>query len=254
MFGQSHILYLTSKFRNPGESTSSFSTQLQPAIMGAKAVDVVTAEIPVSWTPFDEYNNNIFFSTGDAPQVIKQIKLSTSKYYYQGESLATDLTALFAAEQALHQNSAVVITVTFDEPTLSLVITATNEGFMLHSGPFAAYDALGWGSFSSPSYLTSWTPLDAFSLQRTQAVYVTCNFLNSNTTQGMMPNAGSILCKVPVTGNTGSILTYFDSSTDNSVPLDQDFIQNVQISLVDDSGLPLDLRGRNCSFQLNFRY
>ena len=248
-YGQSAMVYISSKFKNVGETSSNFTVNLNPAINDAQSVDIVSAEIPHTWTSFDRFNNAIFYRKSTSSGIARVAYIDTNRYFFNGTDLATHITELFAADN----DQSTVITCAFVEETLSLKLTSTGGNFILEGGEWSANPYLGWEGFYAGEYTNSFLPTDTFTLQRTNAVYLRCSAIYGQA-QGNMPGSDQTLLKIGVNTNTGGIITYYDVSDVNTIPLSNRFIQNMQFTLVGDEGEILDLKGRDISFQLRFMY
>jgi hypothetical protein len=250
-FGQNQNIYVSSKQRI-GTDASNFVINFNPALRNPSQVSVIDCQIPVSWVPFDDLNNKIAFAFESAPETVLIAEIPTGRYYSSFDDLGT------AMKTAMNEVADDKFTsVTNNENTFQFTWTAS-ESFqfrlpnsILHDN---SYEMLGLGCYSPSSYETSITAPCTATLMKTEAVYVVSNTIPSSTTFSSFPNGRQVLCKVPVNGNYGHILTYEDKSDQNSIPLDRSIINEMSFSLIDDRGFPIELRGRNWSIALVFRY
>ena len=250
-FGQNQNIYVSSKQRI-GTDASNFVVIFNPALRNPSKVSVIDCQIPVSWAPFDELNNKIAFAFQSDPETVLTASIPTDRYYASFDDLGTAIkTAMNAVASDKFES------VTNNENTFQFTWTAT-EPFqfrlpdsILHDN---SYEMLGLGCYSPTSYATSITAPCTATLMKTEAVYVVSNTIPSSTTFSTFPNGSQVLCKVPVTGNYGAVLSYEDKSDQNTIPLDRSIVNEMSFSLIDDRGFPLELRGRNWSISIVYNY
>lgn len=249
-YGQTQSLYISSKFRNVNETSSNFSVNLQPAIQDATSVTLISAEVPVSYTPFDQYRNKLSVTVAGTRY---DLGLSTTHYYLQPQSLADDIKALLNGAQ-----SDGVFACDFSETELTIKLTCSVP-FELNEVPFNCYEMLGWSNVYLDEPLDSGITSSVFdlypiNLSRTSCLYILSNIADINSSASNFPNGNSILAKVPVNTSSGGIISYQDTSDQNSLMIHSDYLSFCTFEIIDDQGLPVDLRGKNINLELAFKY
>ena len=248
-------VYISSKQRQIGESTNSITVRFNPSIDRAKSVQIVTAEVPATWYPFDNYNNMMAY-TIDSVDTVFFANLPTDKYYFDMSSLATDIqTALNNAVDFENNATTYVWSVSFTESKMSFLFgqgTDETKSFCFAPVNNSAYSMVGLSNYAEVVAGESYQCTVPANLQKTLAVYMIASIVPPNVFS-TMPNGDRIMAKIPVTKDAGGILCYEDQSN-SYTPLDSSYISQMTITLMDDRGIPLDLNSSDWSVELSFGY
>jgi hypothetical protein len=248
-------VYISSKQRQLGENSNSITVRFNPSIDRAMKVQVITAEIPYTWSPFDYFNNQLAFRTGNDATVY-YASLNRSKYYFNMSDLAVDIKeALDNAVDANDNASDYVWAVSYTESMLAFLFgqgVGETRTFSFVGCPNSAYGMLGLSNYAEATPVTSYQCTLIANIQKNGAVYISSSIIPPVVISSF-PNGNQILAKVQVDKDVGNILCYADQS-ESYTPLREAYISEMKLTLIDDRGVPIDLRGSEWSCELAFSY
>jgi hypothetical protein len=248
-------VYISSKQRQIGESSNSFTVRLNPSIDKANKIQVISAEIPYTWCPFDIFNCNLAYTIDDNETVF-YAKLPTNKYYFNMSSLATDIkTALNNAEDSEENSTNYDWNVSYTESMMAFLFTANTgetKHFSFVACPNSAYSMLGLSNYAELEPVDSYQCTQVANMQKTNAVYITSNIVPP-VVMSSFPNGQQVLAKIQVNKDAGNYLCYEDKS-ESFTPLREAYISEIRLTLIDDRGVPVDLKGADWSCELSFQY
>ena len=250
-FGQSAHMYITSKDRPVNQPSHKFDLYLSPAINEPKAVSVVTCEIPNTWYPFDSFNRYLSFKLADTDTVYVA-EMPTDRYYLNPMQLADSVQSAMNSAQPDSSNPG-GFTCSFVESKLSLTFGHSSGEIEFLPVNNSAYSMLGLSQFPWGNSFSSYTG-HTINLQKTEAIYVVSNLVPSSSSFSTFLGGDRILAKLSVTGNAGEIVTYQDSTDENTIPLDHSEVSVMCLTLLDDRGHLLDLNGRDWSLELALKF
>jgi hypothetical protein len=248
-------VYVTSKNRLIGEDSSSFTVRFNPSLDKSSRVQVISAEIPYTWTPFDNFNNKVAY-TIDNNNTVYIASLNTDKYYFNMSDLATDLKeALDNAVDSSGNATDYVWSVSFTESMLSFLFgqgSGETKSFSFVPVANSAYSMLGLSNYAENAPVDSYQCTNPANLQKTNAIYISSSIVPPVVLSNF-PNGSQILAKVQVSQDVGNYLCYEDKSQ-SFTPLRDSYINQMHLTLIDDRGVVIDLRGADWSCELSFQY
>jgi hypothetical protein len=248
-------VYISSKQRQIGESSESFTVRFNPSIEKCKKVQVISCEIPYTWSPFDFFNCKLAYCI-DNDTTVYTATLNTEKYYFDMSVLALDVkTALNNAVDDSDNTTDYVFDVSYTESMMSLLFaqgTGETRNFRFVAVPNSAYSMLGLSNYAEPDAVSSYQCTQVTNIQKTNAVYISSSIVPP-VIYSTFFNGSQVLAKVQVNKDTGNYLCYEDKS-DSYTPLSDSYISQARFTLLDDRGSVLNLRGADWSCELSFQY
>lgn len=248
-------VYISSKQRQLGESSNSITVRFNPSIDKANKIQMISAEVPYTWTPFDVFNNRMAY-TIDNNATVFYAYLNTNKFYFNMSDLAVDIkTALNSAQDVNGNDTTYDWAVSFTDSMMSFLFSAGSgetKEFSFVACPNSAYSMLGLSNYAEVAPVSSYQCTQVANLQKTNAIYITSNVIPP-VVQSTFFNGSQVLAKVQVNKDAGNYLCYEDKS-DSYTPLRDAYISEMKLTLIDDRGIPIDLRGADWSCELSFQY
>ena len=232
-------IHLNSKFRTTG-TQSKPSYIISPALY-VDHVKVKNVQLPVTWYGINPYNNSIVFYESDTASTVRMFNIPPGNY--------NSSTLIDAMETGLNAMGTQVYEVSISVPSQVLTVHGADKAFMLNFVEASSGDLLGFDNIETASLQTI-VGSKSIKLNSTEAVYVVSNGIKSNT---LSPGfTQSILCKIPLTVNSGQIEHYDSSACSFDIfPVSQ-HLNQIDLMLLDATTLrELDLNDASWSCTLS---
>lgn len=203
-------------------------------------VSLVDFICPITWHVIASYNENntlYYLIDGDTYTYI----------ILDGNYSANDIVTLFNASEIYTEHN---IYTTYDVITNKFVFTNLNNINFAFLSTSTTFELLG---FSDDNHISTDYVLfsdDQVDLAGTREIYITTNLecLSLDCRAGALSN--NVIAKIPVTGNSGDIITYSNISNFRTTVRDKK-INKMQIRLEDDRGRLINLT-HNYSVSFDF--
>lgn len=239
---RSTIYNLDSRNRHNLDDTDSnqFTIDVGSFDGPVRSIELLSAEIPNTAYVFTSENNDILFNEGAGT-----LTATISPGTYSVAEIETELKTKLDAAGTL------TYTVSFDEPTKKLTISATGAFTLQFSQPASPYKELGWNNVDTVS-ASSHTAPNSINLAGENAWFISIRDFAQAGLQGGK-SANGFTYKVPVNVSYGDIVFYTRlSGMDQQITqANTGFNQPVLfVQLVDYRGQLIDLQGRDWSFMI----
>lgn len=223
---------------------------------------LVECEVPITYfniiTGYNDYLE-IKIIADTTPTVTKLYQLTIPQKNYSVQEMLTTLNALIVESGAIFSD--LTTSISFNSQTLrfsvDVVSSSTNEVlFISIENETTSQKVLGAVPSSvSPSATTgSLEFTNSINMNRTKNIYIMTNDLGLNTLTNTNNNKLSILSKVQVSQPFASIVSY-QSESDNYITINPqiNYVDHVDLYLLDDEGVDLYLNGVNFCVSLVFQ-
>lgn len=223
---------------------------------------LVECEVPITYfniiTNYNDYLE-IKIIADTTPTVTKLYQLTIPQKNYSVQEMLTTLNALIVESGAIFSD--LTTSISFNSQTLrfsvDVVSSSTNEVlFISIENETTSQKVLGAVPSSvSPSATTgSLEFTNSINMNRTKNIYIMTNDLGLNTLTNTNNNKLSILSKVQVSQPFASIVSY-QSESDNYITINPqiNYVDHVDLYLLDDEGVDLYLNGVNFCVSLVFQ-
>lgn len=201
-------------------------------------ISVQTAQIPFTFYNIDDYDNLLVFYNG-----VTNISYNIPQGNYNVITLAAKIMSLIPG-----------LTITFNEldNTYTFAYTNLNFGFRSTSTIFELLGFTdGFDYISTTGSLTSNISINFFTIRN---ILIEIDNLILDNISSDNPNNASILCSIPISSSSGSIISYSNIyGISNRVNNVRNF-SNLHIRLLDNDLDLLDLNGANWSLTLQIEY
>ena len=201
------------------------------------SVSVQTASIPYSFFNCDDFNDNFNF-------IVNGVTYNTvvPQGNYNVLTLITALKLLMGA----------TFNITYNSLNNGYTFTNTTYNFQLLSSS-NCFEMLGFpDNITYSSTLLSLTSTISINLFTIRNIYITSNNFILNNINSSTPNNSSILCSIPISSSSGSIITYQNIFNINNEVHNTHNLKLLHIKLTDQDGDILDLNG--CHFSLTLQF
>jgi hypothetical protein len=188
-------------------------------------------EIPLSYYVINSSNNTLS---------VNSVSYQIAAGNWSASALATQLTTLLTNQG---------ITVTYSSVTNRFTFGSISGEFEINASS-TCLRQLGFSSGTHSSEELSLTSDQVVNLSGTSAIYITSNLVTQNYLDGVQ---SSVLVKVPVLSDMGTVLVYQNPSLVAS-RLTNRYINTITLTLLDDQGDLLDLNGLDWSISLQVNY
>jgi hypothetical protein len=201
------------------------------------SVSVQSASIPYSFFNCDDFNDNFNY-------IVNSITYNTviPQGNYNVLTLITALKLIMGATFNITYNS-LNNGYTFSNTTYDFRLLNTSNCFEMLGFP----DNITY--ISTSRILTSTISINLFTIRN---IYITSNNFILNNVNSSTPNNSSILCSVPISSSSGSIITYQNIYNINNEVHNTHNLKLLHIKLTDQDGDILDLNG--CHFSLTLQF
>ena len=223
---------------------------------------LVECEVPITYfniiTNYNDYLE-IKIIADTTPTLTKLYELTIPQKNYSVQEMLTTLNALIVESGAIFSD--LTTSISFNSQTLrfsvDVVSSSTNEVlFISIENETTSQKVLGAVPSSvSPSATTgSLEFTNSINMNRTKNIYIMTNDLGLNTLTNTNNNKLSILSKVQVSQPFASIVSY-QSESDNYITINPqiNYVDHVDLYLLDDEGVDLYLNGVNFCVSLVFQ-
>lgn len=238
---KSSRLYIDSARRSTGSSSSSFTMSWSEDIV-FDSLTVLSVTMPATVYNATSVNNSLTVTEGVNTQTV-----TVTAGLYNISSLLSALATALTNNVVLLGN----YTAALDSITQKVVFTST-ANFTVNTNltvPNSLASMLGYTT--SQAQALSITATELYDISAVREVYIACDlpiktYFNSEIR--------SILCKVPlVTGSFGDILTVTYESSESTIHFEEtQYINSIQLTIVDAYGSTVDLNGVEYSVEIAF--
>ena len=259
------MLYLNSVDSTYNETEKYYRFTLpRPITTNNKSMSLrlVECEIPITYfNIITGYNDflEIKIIANTTPTLTKLYQLTIPQKNYSVQEMLTTLNALIVSAGATFAD--LTTSISFDSQTLrfsvNVVSSSTNEVlFISLQNETTSQKVTGavpsFSSVSGTSASLEFT--NSINMNRTKNIYIMTNDLGIDTRTNSNNNKLSILSKVQASQPFGSIVSY-QSESDNYITINPqiNYIDNIDIYLLDDEGVDLYLNGVNYCLSLVFQ-
>ena len=259
------MLYLNSVDSTYNETEKYYRFTLpRPITTNNKSMSLrlVECEIPITYfNIITGYNDflEIKIIANTTPTLTKLYELTIPQKNYSVQEMLTTLNALIVSAGATFAD--LTTSISFNSQTLrfsvNVVSSSTNEVlFISLQNETTAQKVTGavpsFSSVSGTSASLEFT--NSINMNRTKNIYIMTNDLGIDTRTNSNNNKLSILSKVQASQPFGSIVSY-QSESDNYITINPqiNYIDNIDIYLLDDEGVDLYLNGVNYCLSLVFQ-
>ena len=223
---------------------------------------LVECEVPITYfNIITNYNDflEIKIIANTTPTLTKLYQLTIPQKNYSVQEMLTTLNALIVSAGATFAD--LTTSISFDSQTLrfsvNVVSSSTNEVlFISLQNETTSQKVTGavpsFASVSGTSASLEFT--NSINMNRTKNIYIMTNDLGIDTRTNSNNNKLNILSKVQASQPFGSIVSY-QSESDNYITINPqiNYIDNIDIYLLDDEGVDLYLNGVNYCLSLVFQ-
>ena len=261
----SQMLYLNSVDSTYNETEKYYRFTLpRPITTNNKSMSLrlVECEIPITYfNIITNYNDflEIKIIANTTPTLTKLYELTIPQKNYSVQEMLTTLNALIVSAGATFAD--LTTSISFNSQTLrfsvNVVSSSTNEVlFISLQNETTSQKVLGavpsFSSVSGTSASLEFT--NSINMNRTKNIYIMTNDLGIDTRTNSNNNKLNILSKVQASQPFGSIVSY-QSESDNYITINPqiNYIDNIDIYLLDDEGVDLYLNGVNYCLSLVFQ-
>ena len=261
----SQMLYLNSVDSTYNETEKYYRFTLpRPITTNNKSMSLrlVECEIPITYfNIITGYNDflEIKIIANTTPTLTKLYELTIPQKNYSVQEMLTTLNALIVSAGATFAD--LTTSISFNSQTLrfsvNVVSSSTNEVlFISLQNETTAQKVTGavpsFSSVSGTSASLEFT--NSINMNRTKNIYIMTNDLGIDTRTNSNNNKLNILSKVQASQPFGSIVSY-QSESDNYITINPqiNYIDNIDIYLLDDEGVDLYLNGVNYCLSLVFQ-
>ena len=259
------MLYLNSVDSTYNETEKYYRFTLpRPITTNNKSMSLrlVECEIPITYfNIITGYNDflEIKIIANTTPTLTKLYELTIPQKNYSVQEMLTTLNALIVSAGATFAD--LTTSISFNSQTLrfsvNVVSSSTNEVlFISLQNETTSQKVTGavpsFSSVSGTSASLEFT--NSINMNRTKNIYIMTNDLGIDTRTNSNNNKLSILSKVQASQPFGSIVSY-QSESDNYITINPqiNYIDNIDIYLLDDEGVDLYLNGVNYCLSLVFQ-
>ena len=259
------MLYLNSVDSTYNETEKYYRFTLpRPITTNNKSMSLrlVECEIPITYfNIITGYNDflEIKIIANTTPTLTKLYELTIPQKNYSVQEMLTTLNALIVSAGATFAD--LTTSISFNSQTLrfsvNVVSSSTNEVlFISLQNETTAQKVTGavpsFSSVSGTSASLEFT--NSINMNRTKNIYIMTNDLGIDTRTNSNNNKLNILSKVQASQPFGSIVSY-QSESDNYITINPqiNYIDNIDIYLLDDEGVDLYLNGVNYCLSLVFQ-
>ena len=259
------MLYLNSVDSTYNETEKYYRFTLpRPITTNNKSMSLrlVECEIPITYfNIITGYNDflEIKIIANTTPTLTKLYELTIPQKNYSVQEMLTTLNALIVSAGATFAD--LTTSISFDSQTLrfsvNVVSSSTNEVlFISLQNETTSQKVTGavpsFSSVSGTSASLEFT--NSINMNRTKNIYIMTNDLGIDTRTNSNNNKLNILSKVQASQPFGSIVSY-QSESDNYITINPqiNYIDNIDIYLLDDEGVDLYLNGVNYCLSLVFQ-
>ena len=259
------MLYLNSTESIYNETEKYYRFKLpRPITTNNKSMSLrlVECEIPITYfNIITNYNDflEIKIIANTSPMLTKLYQLTIPQKNYSVQEMLTTLNSLIVNAGATFAD--LTTSISFNSQTLrfsvNVVSSSTNEVlFISLQNETTAQKVTGaipsFASVSGTSASLEFT--NSINMNRTKNIYIMTNDLGLNTLTNTNNNKLSILSKVQASQPFGSIVSY-QSESDNYITINPqiNYIDHIDIYLLDDEGVHLHLNGVNYCLSLVFQ-
>ena len=261
----SQMLYLNSVDSTYNETEKYYRFTLpRPITTNNKSMSLrlVECEIPITYfNIITGYNDflEIKIIANTTPTLTKLYQLTIPQKNYSVQEMLTTLNALIVSAGATFAD--LTTSISFNSQTLrfsvNVVSSSTNEVLFISlqnettsqkvTGAVPSFACVS-GTSASLEFTNS------INMNRTKNIYIMTNDLGIDTRTNSNNNKLSILSKVQASQPFGSIVSY-QSESDNYITINPqiNYIDNIDIYLLDDEGVDLYLNGVNYCLSLVFQ-
>ena len=223
---------------------------------------LVECEVPITYfNIITNYNDflEIKIIANTSPTLTKLYQLTIPQKNYSVQEMLTTLNALIVSAGATFAD--LTTSISFNSQTLrfsvNVVSSSTNEVLFISlqnettsqkvTGAVPSFACVS-GTSASLEFTNS------INMNRTKNIYIMTNDLGIDTRTNSNNNKLSILSKVQASQPFGSIVSY-QSESDNYITINPqiNYIDNIDIYLLDDEGVDLYLNGVNYCLSLVFQ-
>ena len=261
----SQMLYLNSVDSTYNETEKYYRFTLpRPITTNNKSMSLrlVECEIPITYfNIITGYNDflEIKIIANTTPTLTKLYELTIPQKNYSVQEMLTTLNLLIVESGATFAD--LTTSISFNSQTLrfsvNVVSSSTNEVlFISLQNETTAQKVTGavpsFSSVSGTSASLEFT--NSINMNRTKNIYIMTNDLGIDTRTNSNNNKLNILSKVQASQPFGSIVSY-QSESDNYITINPqiNYIDNIDIYLLDDEGVDLYLNGVNYCLSLVFQ-
>ena len=223
---------------------------------------LVECEVPITYfNIITNYNDflEIKIIANTSPMLTKLYQLTIPQKNYSVQEMLTTLNLLIVESGATFAD--LTTSISFNSQTLrfsvNVVSSSTNEVlFISLQNETTSQKVTGavpsFASVSGTSASLEFT--NSINMNRTKNIYIMTNDLGIDTRTNTNNNKLSILSKVQASQPFGSIVSY-QSESDNYITINPqiNYIDNIDIYLLDDEGVDLYLNGVNYCLSLVFQ-
>ena len=223
---------------------------------------LVECEVPITYfNIITNYNDflEIKIIANTSPMLTKLYQLTIPQKNYSVQEMLTTLNLLIVESGATFAD--LTTSISFNSQTLrfsvNVVSSSTNEVlFISLQNETTSQKVTGavpsFSSVSGTSASLEFT--NSINMNRTKNIYIMTNDLGIDTRTNSNNNKLSILSKVQASQPFGSIVSY-QSESDNYITINPqiNYIDNIDIYLLDDEGVDLYLNGVNYCLSLVFQ-
>ena len=259
------MLYLNSVDSTYNETEKYYRFTLpRPITTNNKSMSLrlVECEIPITYfNIITGYNDflEIKIIANTTPTLTKLYELTIPQKNYSVQEMLTTLNLLIVESGATFAD--LTTSISFDSQTLrfsvNVVSSSTNEVlFISLQNETTSQKVTGavpsFSSVSGTSASLEFT--NSINMNRTKNIYIMTNDLGIDTRTNSNNNKLNILSKVQASQPFGSIVSY-QSESDNYITINPqiNYIDNIDIYLLDDEGVDLYLNGVNYCLSLVFQ-
>ena len=259
------MLYLNSVDSTYNETEKYYRFTLpRPITTNNKSMSLrlVECEIPITYfNIITGYNDflEIKIIANTTPTLTKLYELTIPQKNYSVQEMLTTLNALIVSAGATFAD--LTTSISFNSQTLrfsvNVVSSSTNEVLFISlqnetTGQKVTGAVPSFSSVSGTSASLEFT--NSINMNRTKNIYIMTNDLGIDTRTNSNNNKLSILSKVQASQPFGSIVSY-QSESDNYITINPqiNYIDNIDIYLLDDEGVDLYLNGVNYCLSLVFQ-
>ena len=259
------MLYLNSVDSTYNETEKYYRFTLpRPITTNNKSMSLrlVECEIPITYfNIITGYNDflEIKIIANTTPTLTKLYELTIPQKNYSVQEMLTTLNALIVSAGATFAD--LTTSISFNSQTLrfsvNVVSSSTNEVlFISLQNETTSQKVTGavpsFSSVSGTSASLEFT--NSINMNRTKNIYIMTNDLGIDTRTNSNNNKLNILSKVQASQPFGSIVSY-QSESDNYITINPqiNYIDNIDIYLLDDEGVDLYLNGVNYCLSLVFQ-
>lgn len=232
-------VFINSKNRTSGSSSSDFKVHLNRRIQNIHSVSVRSIEIPFSWYCINTSNNRISWSSSGT-----DYSATLSPGNYTADELAIELQNKMNAQLA-------GFIVTYEDKTLKYTFSHNSTSFVINYAESTCNLLIGLIIVAPDSAGLSWTSQNVIQITGSNLLFLESNVLSSGRALSHSDEEERpIFLKVPVNQNAGSIVTRESKDDDVLIFNSQFGISEIDFRLVDDEYNLVDLNGLDWSLEL----